>query len=133
MESGDAMDSHPDENAALSGSKRGRTRGPTALFSVTIEAAPAPRRALRSHIAADAAWRPRAGGAAQRNSSPDGRRRTLDEGGLALGQPARFVEERAVVDRRALAARGSLEPGADDVYPFDQRLELRQLALGDFL
>jgi hypothetical protein len=56
---------------------------------------------------------------------------SLGEGGLALGKPIGVVEEGAVIERRAATPCGSLEPGADDLRPLDQSLQLWQLALRD--
>ena len=49
---------------------------------------------------------------------------------LTLRKTARLVEERTVVERRARALRGVLEPPADDLRALDQSDDLGQLALG---
>ena len=66
-----------------------------------------------------------------RNAPPHGLRGELTEHEAALRQALWVLEERAIVERRAVTARRVLEPAANEVRAFDRLAKQRQLLLGD--
>src|SRR5439155_24935904 len=62
---------------------------------------------------------------------PHGLRGELTEHEAALRQALWVLEERAIVERRAVTARRVLEPAANELGTFDRLAKQRQLLLGD--